>query len=92
MYPLNWPLSHFVAMAGVPLSIRIEVFEDKESATYYATSPTVRGLNVESDSLDDLKREIEIVLPALLSINMGIELSEVKNKQTNVSYNTHLFA
>ena len=69
MYPLNWPLSKVMGAIGIPLLIKIEVSYDADAKVYFASSPTVKGLNIEADSLDDVKKEVELTLPELLELN-----------------------
>ena len=54
---------------GLPISMFVDVAFDKEAGVYVAIGRNVRGLVIEAASLDEVKREIENVLPALLNIN-----------------------
>lgn len=89
MYPFNWPLSMFLASIGVPLLIKIKVIFDPEANVYVATSPSVNGLVVEAESLDEVRKQVEIVLPQLLEIN---HLTDGKNnnQHTRLQFNTEL--
>lgn len=71
MYPFNWPLSKAFARMGVPLVIKVEVKFDEDEKVYIATSSTIKGLFIEGSSLDEIRREIELVLPQLVDINHG---------------------
>lgn len=68
MYPMNWPFAEFLGRQGVPLVIKIQVQFDNEANVFTATSSTVKGLVVESDSLHGVLEEIELVLPDLLRL------------------------
>lgn len=91
MYPLNWPLSKMVAFLGVPLSIKIEVIFDPEAKVYIATSPNVRGLVVEAATLDETKKEVELVLPDLISLN-HFNVPAQGSKHTHLHFSTDLHA
>ncbi len=90
MYPLNWPLSMFVASLGVPLVIKIEVEYDADANVYVATSPSVRGLVVEASTLDQIRSEVEAVLPELLEINHQSANTKHHPQHTRLQFNTHL--
>jgi hypothetical protein len=91
MYPLNWFLSRFFASLGVPLLIKVEVMFDCETNVYVATSPNVRGLVVEAATLDEIRSEVEMVLPELLNLN-HLENKLHSHKQTHLQFNTYLNA
>lgn len=92
MYPLNWPLSMFVASLGVPLVIKVEVEYDADANVYVATSPSVRGLVVEASTLDQIRSEVEAVLPKLLEINHQLVNTKHHPQHTCLQFNTHLIA
>lgn len=92
MYPLNWPLSMFVASLGVPLVIKIEVEYDADANVYVATSPSVRGLVVEASTLDQIRSEVEAVLPDLLEVNHQLANTKQHPQHTRLQFNTHLIA
>lgn len=89
MYPFNWPLSMFLASVGVPLLIKVKVVFDPEANVYVATSPNVRGLAVEADSLDEVRKQVEIVLPELLEINHLVDAKH-NTQHTRLQFNTEL--
>ena len=91
MYPLNWPLSMFFSSLGVPLLIKVDVIFDTDANVYVATSPTVRGLVIEADTLDSIRAEVEMALPELLNLN-HLDSKLRSHKQTNLQFNTHLNA
>ena len=90
MYPFNWPLSKELAKFGIPLLIIIKVEFDKEANVYIATSPSVKGLVVEAETLDEIKNEVELVLPELLSI-MHKDGNSHDNR-TCLQFNASLYA
>jgi Domain of unknown function (DUF1902) len=89
MYPLNWPLSIFFASLGVPLLIKVEVIFDADAHVYVATSKNVRGLVVEAATLDEIRTEVELVLPELLNLN-HLDTLAYHNKHTHLQFNTNL--
>ena len=89
MYPLNWPLSMFLGSIGVPLLIKVEVLFDAYSNVYVATSPNVHGLVVEADSLDQVRAEVESVLPELLVMNHLVD-AKYHNHHTRLQFSTNL--
>ncbi len=91
MYPLNWPFSMLLASLGIPLLIKIEVIFDKDASVYIATSPSLRGLVVEAATLDEIRTEVETVLPDLLNMN---HLNNKKHgpRHTHLQFNTNLNA
>lgn len=91
MYPFNWPLAMFFASLGVPLLIKVEVIFDADANVYVATSPTIRGLVIEANTLDNIRSEVEMALPELLNLNhTGNKLRS--NNQTHLQFNTQLTA
>lgn len=92
MYPLNWPFSAFLASLGVPLLIKVIVLFDSEAGVYVATSPSVRGLVIEASTLDEIRAEVEIALPEILTLNHHMDNKLRHHKQTNLQFNTHLNA
>jgi ligand-binding sensor domain-containing protein len=47
----------------------INVEQDKETGIWIATSSGDTGLVLESESLDELKRQVSLAIPKLLSVN-----------------------
>ena len=68
MYRLSWPLARFLASMGVPLLVKIEILYDPEATVYVATSPDLKGLIVEADSLDEIRTEVANLVPELLAL------------------------
>ena len=46
---------------------------DDDAGVWIATSDSVPGLVAEADTVDDLVREIKILVPELLDLNCGIK-------------------
>lgn len=92
MYPFNWHLSMFVASLGIPLVIKVEVEYDAGANVYVATSPSVRGLVAEASTLDQIRSEVEAVLPELLEVNHQFANTKQHPQYTGLQFNTHLIA
>ncbi len=69
MYRLGWPCATFFAEIGVLLLIKVEIIHDNESNVYVATSPDLKGLVVEAETLDDLEKEKWDLVPELLTLD-----------------------
>ena len=67
VWRLGFPGWQIAARLGWPIKIKIDVCKDEESNTYFATSDDI-GLAVESESLNELMKEIELALPELLRL------------------------
>lgn len=89
MYPFNWPFSMLFASLGLPLLIKVDVVFDAEANVYVATSPNVDGLVVEASTLDEVRKEVELALPELLSMN-HMQDSMHAHKETHLQFNTQL--
>jgi predicted RNase H-like HicB family nuclease len=68
MYPVGLPFWKFFARLGVPIRLRVDVFYDAESKSYWAQSPDLDGLIVGGQTLDELHTEISTAASELLSI------------------------
>ena len=69
MYRLGWSCTTFFAEIGVPLLIKVEIIRDNEANVYVATSPDLKGLVVEAETLDELEKEVWDLVPELLSLD-----------------------
>lgn len=69
MYRLGWPLAAFVAELGLSLLIKVEIIHDNEANVYVATSPDLKGLVVEAETLDELEKEVWSLVPELLMLD-----------------------
>ncbi|NOT84062.1 MAG: DUF1902 domain-containing protein [Methylococcaceae bacterium] len=69
MYRLGWPLATFVAELGLSLLIKVEIIHDNEANVYVATSPDLKGLVVEAETLDELEKEVWSLVPELLMLD-----------------------
>ena len=64
---LGFPGWRLAAGIGLPIRIKVDVCKDDEANVYYATSDDI-GLAVESGSLDELIKEIDLAVPELLEL------------------------
>ncbi len=69
MYRLGWPCAIFFAAMGMPLLIKVEIIHDNEVNDYVATSPDLKGLVVEAETLDELEKEVWELVPELLMLD-----------------------
>jgi len=65
-YRLGWPMARFLGRCGVPIHIRVDVIHDEEADVFVGMSPDLRGLVVESDTLEGVVSEAKLLLPDLL--------------------------
>ncbi len=70
MYRLGWPGATFLAKMGLSLLIKVEINHDKLANVYVATSPDLKGLIVEAETLDELEKEVWDLVPELLTLDM----------------------
>ena len=70
MYRLGWPGATFLAKMGLSLLIKVEIIHDKLANVYVATSPDLKGLIVEAETLDELEKEVWDLVPELLTLDM----------------------
>lgn len=64
---LGFPGWRIAAFFGIPICIKVDVFQDKVGGVYFATSDDI-GLALESESLDGLMKEIHSALPELIAL------------------------
>ena len=80
---LGLPGWRIAASLGISIKIKIDVQKDEEAGVYFATSDDI-GLAVESDTLDELMKEIHSALPVLLELeNIGNAKSETDIRLNN---------
>lgn len=70
MYRVGFPFWRAAARAGIPVKIKVRVYRDEPSNTYWAESDDLDGLVVSGTSLDDLQREVVGAASALLELSM----------------------
>lgn len=92
MYPFNYPFAKFISAIGIPVYIKIEAFLDEEAGVYVASSPNVKGLHVEAESLDELRKEIELTLPGLLEINETCKKNYIPKHHAHLNICTPIHA
>ena len=71
--PIGRPGWQLWAYLGLPVRVDIDVQHDDEAGVYVAQGRNIRGLVVESASLDDVLRDVELVLPDILNDNYPIK-------------------
>lgn len=91
MYPFNWPLAEIFNSLGVPLLIVVKVEHDDEAGVYIATSPNVKGLVVEAETLDEVRNEVSLILPDLIEMNYK-HMSARKQNNACLEFRTPLHA
>lgn len=82
------PLWRLGAWLGMPVTVRVDILRDEEAGVYVATSPDLRGLVVEAETLDELFAEVR---------SAAVELMEPTGRRdtlgkTILQYNTELCA
>ncbi|MDO9104241.1 MAG: DUF1902 domain-containing protein [Methylovulum sp.] len=70
MYRLSWPCAAFFCRFGVVAVCKVEIIHDDEANVYIATSPDLKGLVVEAETLDELEKEVRDLVPELLTLNL----------------------
>ena len=65
-YRYGWPLGRQLSKLGVPTKIRLDVIHDDEAGVFVGTSPDLRGLVVEADSIEVLLSEASSLIPDLV--------------------------
>ena len=69
-YRVGFPGWKIAARLGVTLLVRVRVFHDEDSGTYWAESPDLDGLVVSGATLDEVKSEAIAASDALLSLRL----------------------
>jgi len=70
VYPVGFPGWKIAAKLGVTLVVRVRVFHDEESGSYWAQSSNLDGLVVSGATLDEVKSEAIAAGEALLSLQL----------------------
>lgn len=65
-YRYGWPFGRFLAKAGVPTKIQVNVIFDDEAGVFVGTSTDVCGLVVEAATLEEVIREARSLIPDLV--------------------------
>lgn len=65
-YRYGWPMGGVLARLGVPTKIRVNVIKDEDAGVFVGTSPDIRGLVVEADSLEGIVNEALLLIPEFL--------------------------
>ncbi len=61
----GWKLA---ARAGFRINVRVNVMKDEEAGVYVGTSPDLRGLTVEAQTLEELRSEVHGAAAKLLEL------------------------
>ena len=86
-YPLRYPLSWLLGRLGITISIDINFIYDDDAKVFIAVSDDVKGLVLEAENFNDLKKEVEEAVPALLKLACKKPL---KKTSTDVIFKDHL--
>jgi predicted RNase H-like HicB family nuclease len=76
MYRVGFPGWKMAARAGVPLFVRVDVYHDIEVDRYWASSPDLRGLVMEAQSLDELFAATRAAAQDLLELQLGSQAGQ----------------
>lgn len=66
LYKVGLPGWRIAAKLGVPLGVNVKITHDPEANVFIATSPNLQGLVVETESFEDLLKEIQFCANDLL--------------------------
>lgn len=66
-YRVGFPFWKLVAKTGAPMMVRVNTFHDKDAGVFVATSPDLKGLIAEAETLDELEKEVISSASGLLS-------------------------
>ena len=80
MYRVGYPGWKLAARLGVPVLVRVQVFFDEESKSYWAKSPDLDGLVVSGSSLDDIRSEVSAATRELLTIAVHSKNTKAKTE------------
>lgn len=70
MYSVGFPGWKIAARWGVPVLLRVDVYFDAESKSYWAKSPHLDGLVVSGATLDELRTEVRGAAETLLELEL----------------------
>ena len=70
MYRVGFPGWKLAARLGVPVLMRVDVYFDAESKSFWAKSPHLDGLVVSGETLDELRTEVRSAAQALLELKL----------------------
>jgi len=77
MYRVGYPGWKVLARYGFAVKVRVEIARDDEAGVFLASSPDLRGLHVEGETLDELHREIRSALLALVELQVDGRAPEI---------------
>lgn len=71
MYRVGFPGWKLAARFGMPVVLRVDVYFDQESKSYWAKSPYLDGLVVSGETLDQLRDEVRGAAEALMELELN---------------------
>lgn len=75
MYMAGWPFWTVFARRGARILFRVRIEHDSEASVYIASSPDLKGLVVEAETLDELKREAEDCIAMLMDEHVSAKVT-----------------
>ena len=69
-YRVGVPFWRFASNMGMPVHLRVNIYYDNESFSYWAESPDLDGLVVSGADLDDVKAEALEAARELLELQL----------------------
>lgn len=70
MYRVGMPFWRAIAKNGATVRLLVEIKHDEEAGVYFASSPDLRGLVVEAETLDELRSEIMGAVEGLMDLEL----------------------
>lgn len=80
MYRVGFPGWKIAARFGVPVLVRVHVYFDSESQSYWATSPDLDGLAVAGANLDEIRSEVTSAASALLTLAVSGRIARAQTE------------
>ena len=80
MYRVGFPGWKLAAKMGIPLLVKVNAYYDKESNSYWASSPDLDGLIVSGADLDELHTEINAAASDLLMLAIDSRKTTAKTE------------
>ena len=78
MYRVGYPGWKLLAKIGVPVLVRVQVYFDEESKSFWASSADLDGLAVSGGDLDELRSEV--IAAAGLLISLAVHSTKARAK------------
>jgi predicted RNase H-like HicB family nuclease len=80
MYRVGLPLWKSVARMGIPVLVRVHVYQDPETRTFWAKSPDLDGLIVSGETLDEVRDEVLSASNTLLELAVDGHAANAKTE------------